>query len=218
MLEARRRGQGHRRPAQCRDRAPSSANGRVEAVALKDGRTSRPTLVVVAAGIRPNTELARGAGSRRQSRHRRRRPSDDQRCRTSTPSANAPSIAASATAWSSRPTSRRACWPRISPGETCSYRRQRARDQSEGLRRQRVLGRRFPRRAPAPKQIVLSDPGLGTYKKLVIADDRLIGAVLFGDTADGALVSRSDPLGRTDRGDSATISSSAARLPSAQAA
>ena len=34
-------------------------------------------------------------------------------------------------------------------------------------------------------EIVLSDPGLGIYKKLVIADGRLIGAVLFGDTADG---------------------------------
>ena len=34
-------------------------------------------------------------------------------------------------------------------------------------------------------EIVLSDPGAGVYKKLVVADDRLIGAVLFGDTADG---------------------------------
>jgi len=32
---------------------------------------------------------------------------------------------------------------------------------------------------------VFSDPGLGTYKKLVISGGRLIGAVLFGDTADG---------------------------------
>jgi nitrite reductase (NADH) large subunit len=34
-------------------------------------------------------------------------------------------------------------------------------------------------------EIVLSDPGLGVYKKLVIADGRLVGSVLFGDTADG---------------------------------
>ncbi len=33
--------------------------------------------------------------------------------------------------------------------------------------------------------IVFSDPGLDVYKKLVIADGRLIGAVLFGDTEDG---------------------------------
>lgn len=35
------------------------------------------------------------------------------------------------------------------------------------------------------EQIVYSDAGLGTYKKLVIANGRLVGAVLFGDTADG---------------------------------
>jgi nitrite reductase (NADH) large subunit len=35
------------------------------------------------------------------------------------------------------------------------------------------------------EEIVLSDPALGVYKKLVIADGRLVGAVLFGDTADG---------------------------------
>ena len=35
------------------------------------------------------------------------------------------------------------------------------------------------------EEIVLSDPGIGLYKKLVIADGRLVGAVLFGDTADG---------------------------------
>jgi nitrite reductase (NADH) large subunit len=31
---------------------------------------------------------------------------------------------------------------------------------------------------------MLADPGLGTYRKLVIADGRLAGAVLYGDTAD----------------------------------
>jgi nitrite reductase (NADH) large subunit len=35
------------------------------------------------------------------------------------------------------------------------------------------------------EQIILSDPGLKTYKKLVIAGGKLVGAVLFGDTADG---------------------------------
>jgi nitrite reductase (NADH) large subunit len=40
--------------------------------------------------------------------------------------------------------------------------------------------------APGVDQIKFSDPGLGSYKKLVIADGRLVGAVLFGDTADGA--------------------------------
>ncbi len=39
--------------------------------------------------------------------------------------------------------------------------------------------------APGTEHIYLRDRGLGLYKKLVIANDRLIGAVLFGDTADG---------------------------------
>jgi len=36
------------------------------------------------------------------------------------------------------------------------------------------------------EEIVLSDPGAGVYRKLVLRDDRLVGGVLYGDTADGA--------------------------------
>lgn len=39
--------------------------------------------------------------------------------------------------------------------------------------------------ARGTERIVLSDPGIGTYKKLVIREERLEGAVLFGDTVDG---------------------------------
>ena len=39
--------------------------------------------------------------------------------------------------------------------------------------------------AEGADEIVLSDPELGVYKKLVIADNKLTRAVLFGDTADG---------------------------------
>ena len=39
------------------------------------------------------------------------------------------------------------------------------------------------------EEVILSDPGLPAYKKLVIhrsaEGQRLVGAVLFGDTADG---------------------------------
>jgi len=35
-------------------------------------------------------------------------------------------------------------------------------------------------------EILLSDPAGGVYKKLVIRDDRLVGACLYGDTVDGA--------------------------------
>lgn len=36
------------------------------------------------------------------------------------------------------------------------------------------------------ENITLSDPAGGTYKRLVLRDDRLIGAVMYGDTADGS--------------------------------
>jgi len=52
--------------------------------------------------------------------------------------------------------------------------------------------------------IVLSDPLGGVYKKLVIKDDRLVGACLYGDTADGGWYLRllreaSDVQGIRDR-------------------
>ncbi len=42
--------------------------------------------------------------------------------------------------------------------------------------------------APAEdrEDIVLRDPGRGVYRRLVLRNDRLIGAVLYGDTVDGA--------------------------------
>jgi nitrite reductase (NADH) large subunit len=39
---------------------------------------------------------------------------------------------------------------------------------------------------PGREEIVYRDPGRGIYKRLVIAGDRLVGAVMYGDTADGA--------------------------------
>ena len=39
--------------------------------------------------------------------------------------------------------------------------------------------------AAGSEPIVLSDPGVGTYRKLVIREQRLTGAVLSGDTSDG---------------------------------
>jgi nitrite reductase (NADH) large subunit len=36
------------------------------------------------------------------------------------------------------------------------------------------------------EEIVLADPAGGVYRKLVVRDDKLVGGVLYGDTADGA--------------------------------
>ena len=53
---------------------------------------------------------------------------------------------------------------------------------------------------PGAEQVVLRDPGLGVYRKLVIAQDRLVGAVLYGDTADAPwyleLIRTGLPIGR----------------------
>ncbi|MBM3605291.1 MAG: NAD(P)/FAD-dependent oxidoreductase, partial [Alphaproteobacteria bacterium] len=40
--------------------------------------------------------------------------------------------------------------------------------------------------APGREDIVFRDPGRGIYKRLVLEGDRLIGAVMYGDTSDGA--------------------------------
>ncbi|MGZ3217938.1 nitrite reductase large subunit NirB [Paracoccus sp. T5] len=40
--------------------------------------------------------------------------------------------------------------------------------------------------APGREDIVFRDPGRGIYKRLILEGDRLIGAVMYGDTADGA--------------------------------
>ena len=35
-------------------------------------------------------------------------------------------------------------------------------------------------------EIVLRDPARGVYKRVVLRDNRIVGAVLYGDTADGS--------------------------------
>ncbi len=40
--------------------------------------------------------------------------------------------------------------------------------------------------APGREDIVFRDPGRGIYKRLIIEGEKLIGAVMYGDTADGA--------------------------------
>jgi nitrite reductase (NADH) large subunit len=40
--------------------------------------------------------------------------------------------------------------------------------------------------APGREDIVFRDPGRGVYKRLILEADRLIGAVMYGDTADGS--------------------------------
>lgn len=158
-------------------------DGRVEAVALKDGQAIAADLVVVAAGIKPNVDLARTAGL-----DIGRGIVVDDRMQTSKAGIHAIGECAE---------HRGLCYGLVEP----------AYEQARALAKQlageagtysgSVLATNLKvsgvnvfsagdfMGAPGTEQIVLSDPGLGSYKKLVIADGRLAGAVLFGDTADG---------------------------------
>jgi nitrite reductase (NADH) large subunit len=155
---------------------------RVEGVQLADGRVIEADLLVVAVGVRPNASSSRAPPGSSQPRDRRRRG-----LRTSLadiqPLANAPSIAANATAWSSRREQARVLAQRLAgvdaryPGSVLATNLK-----VSGVK---VFSAGDFLGASGTEAIVLSDPDLKTYKKLVIANDRLVGAVLFGDTADG---------------------------------
>jgi len=156
---------------------------RAEGVALKDGRTLAADLVVVAVGISPKVELARTAGLRIG-----RGIVVDDHLETSVRGIHAIGECAE---------HRGRCYGLVEP----------AYEQAQVLAR-RLAGENvaYPGSvlatnlkvsgvdvfsagdflgAPGSEEITLSDPGLGTYRKLVIADGRLVGAVLYGDTADG---------------------------------
>jgi nitrite reductase (NADH) large subunit len=156
----------------------------VEAVELSDRRAIEADLVVVAVGIRANVELARTAGIAVD-----RGIKVDDHLATSVAGIHAIGECAE---------HRGVCYGLVEPA----------------YEQARVLARHFAGEgaaaytgsvlatnlkvsgvnvfsagdvmgAPGTETIVLSDPGYDTYKKLVIADGRLVGAVLYGDTEDG---------------------------------
>jgi nitrite reductase (NADH) large subunit len=159
-------------------------NGRVEAVELRDGSTIPADAVVVAVGIRANTELARTAGLKVN-----RGIAVDDHLETSVAGIHAIGECAE---------HRGCCYGLVEP----------AYEQAQVLARRLAGGNStypgsvlaanlkvsgvnvfsagdFLAATTGAEEIVLSDPGIGVYKKLVVADGRLTGAVLFGDTADG---------------------------------
>jgi nitrite reductase (NADH) large subunit len=159
-------------------------HGRVEALELADGRMLPADLVVMAVGIRPNTELALGAGL-----DVNRGIQVDDGLQTSLAGIHAIGECAE---------HRGVCYGLVEPAyeqaRVLARRLAGDRDAAYGgsvlatnLKVSGVhvfsagdfLGR------PGSHDIVFSDPGLDIYKKLVIDGDRLVGAVLYGDTADG---------------------------------
>jgi nitrite reductase (NADH) large subunit len=157
-------------------------NGHVEGVELKDGRVLAADTVVVAVGIKPNAEVAAHAGIAVN-----RGIVVDDHLVTSTSDVFAIGECAE---------HRGVCYGLVEPAN------EQARALAERLagRDARYLGSVNATNlkvsgvhvfsagdflgAPGTESVVLSDQGLGTYRKLVIAGGRVVGAVLYGDTAD----------------------------------
>ena len=76
-------------------------------------------------------------------------------------------------------------------------------DQAQGLRHRRLLGRRFRRRRRTARTSCCATRARGVYKRVVVKDDRIVGAVLYGDTGDGAwyfdLLRRQNDISRDAR-------------------
>jgi nitrite reductase (NADH) large subunit len=165
------------------DTAEISGHGSVDAVILKDGRRIEANAVVVAIGIRPSADLARNAGLTVN-----RGIVVDDAMETSIAGIHAIGECAE---------HRGLVYGLVEP----AYEQARVLADSLTGGAARYPGSVLATNlkvsgvnvfsagdfigAPGTEEVILSDPGFGTYKKLVIADGRLVGTVLFGDTADG---------------------------------
>jgi nitrite reductase (NADH) large subunit len=167
-----------------RQTAAIEGEGRVQAVRFDDGQTLPADLVVMAAGVRPNVELAKAAGL-----HAERAIVVDDTLQTYDPRVYAVGECVQ---------HRRSTFGLVAPiwdqARVCAA---------------HLAGaghRRYVQRATATKlkvtgvdlysagdivggegseDLVLRDPRGGVYKRLVVAGNRLTGAVLYGDVADG---------------------------------
>lgn len=156
---------------------------KASAVVLKDGREIEADLIVVAAGIRPNVDLAQSAGL-----DIGRGVVVDDRMQTSKAGIYAIGECAE---------HRGIAYGLVEPAYEQARELAQALAGKTGSYPGSVLATNLKVSgvnvfsagdflgAAGTEQIVLSDPGLGTYKKLVIAGGKLVGAVLFGDTIDG---------------------------------
>jgi nitrite reductase (NADH) large subunit len=161
-----------------------AGSGRVEAIELKDGSTIPADVVVVAVGIRPSTDLARSAGLAIN-----RGIVIDDNLETGISGIHAIGECAE---------HRGVCYGLVEPAHEQAQLLARRFSGEDAKYPGSVLATNlkvsgvnvfsagdFLGATPDADEIVLSDPGLGVYKKLVIANDQLIGAVLFGDTSGG---------------------------------
>jgi nitrite reductase (NADH) large subunit len=160
-------------------------NGRVRAVRLKDGSEIAADLVVMAVGIRPNTELAEKAGL-----HCSRGIVVNDTMQTFDPKIYAVGECAA-----HRGVAYGLVAPLFEMAKVCANHlanfgigRYAGSVTSTKLK---VTGidlfsaGEFMGRA-GTEDIVLNDEVGGVYKRIVLRDNRIVGAVLYGDTADGA--------------------------------
>ncbi len=164
----------------------AGADGRVAALRLDDGVELPAGLVVVAAGVRPNSALAEAAGL-----HCERGIVVNDTLQSVTD----PRIYAVGECVSHRGTAYGLVAPLFEQARVCA-------NHLAGHGIGRYQGSVTATRLKVTgievfsagafmggedcDEIVLHDPAAGIYKKLVVKDDRLAGAVMVGDTADGA--------------------------------
>ena len=158
-------------------------------VKLRDLTEIECDMVVVAAGIRPNTDVATTSGFTVE----RAIVVDDQmrtvEDATSTPWASASSTAARCTAWSLRCGSRPWCSPTMITGADPHAQYLGSRTATK-LKVAGVevasMGVSEPERE-TDEHIVFSEPSRGVYKSVVVRDGKVIGATLLGDSKKVAL-------------------------------
>jgi nitrite reductase (NADH) large subunit len=161
-------------------------DGRVMAVKFKDGREIPADLVVMAAGIRPNTTLAESMGL-----HCQRGIVVSDTMQTTTD----PRIYAVGECAAHRGIAYGLVAPLFEQGKVCATHlaefgigRYSGSTTSTKLK---VTGIDLFSAGnfsggEGTEEILLNDPFGGVYKKLVIKDDKLVGACLYGDTVDGS--------------------------------
>ena len=161
-------------------------DGRVKAVQFKDGTEIPADLVVMAAGVRPNTELAEKIGL-----HCSRGIVVTDTMQTITD----PRIYSVGECAAHRGIAYGLVAPLFEQGKVCATHLA-----ESGIGR--YLGSQTSTKLKVTgidlfsagdfmggegcEEIVLNDPYDGVYKKLVIKDDQLVGACIYGDTVDGS--------------------------------
>ncbi len=159
-------------------------SGRVEKVRLKDGTEIPAGLVVMAVGIRPNVELARAAGI-----HCERGIVVNDTLQTFDPR-----IYAVGECVQHRGVTYGLVAPLFEQARVCANHLARMGigryEGSLTSTKLKVTGidlfsaGEF-QGGEGTEEMIFQDPGAGLYKKLVVRDNRIVGAVMYGDTLDG---------------------------------